>query len=155
LQEKNLSRSTINNYSFSLKNIMKCGENRRLPISIDEIPYYFDEEDVLRIFSEIRNIKHLAMLQTLSFGCLKHLSYVTSAIGMLIQGLGIKGMRRERRREGIVLINAECATILRRYLSVCPKLEIDGSTPLFQQTTAEWTKRGLHTSLQRIRKSRH
>lgn len=37
----------------------------------DEIPYYFDEDDVLHIFSVIANIKHLAMFQTLFYGCLR------------------------------------------------------------------------------------
>ena len=39
--------------------------------SNDAIPYYFTEEDVLDIFSVCSNIKHLAMLQTLFYGCLR------------------------------------------------------------------------------------
>jgi Phage integrase, N-terminal SAM-like domain len=86
LQEKNLSRSTINNYSFAIKKYHEMwGESIDYPFlkRNDEIPYCFDEEDVLRIFSEIRNIKYLAMLKTIFFGCLGPLSCATSTIVML------------------------------------------------------------------------
>jgi hypothetical protein len=33
----------------------------------NETPYYFDEEDVIKIFAKINNWKHLAMLETLFF----------------------------------------------------------------------------------------
>lgn len=35
----------------------------------DIIPYFFDEQDVSRIFGVCSNIKHLAMLQTLFYAC--------------------------------------------------------------------------------------
>jgi integrase/recombinase XerD len=37
----------------------------------DNLPYYFDEDDVLKIFGCCRNLKHLAMLKTLFYGCLR------------------------------------------------------------------------------------
>lgn len=49
-------------------------------------------------------------------------------------------------RDGIVLINNECASTLKRYLLVRPQLDIDGGTPLFYTDYGKrWTKRGLHT----------
>ncbi len=37
----------------------------------EQAPYYFDEKDVLALFRVCSNIKHLAMLQTLFYGCLR------------------------------------------------------------------------------------
>jgi integrase/recombinase XerD len=37
----------------------------------DNLPYYFDKDDVLRIFNSCRNLKHLTMLKTLFYGCLR------------------------------------------------------------------------------------
>ncbi len=68
LHERNLSRSTINNYSFAIKKYHEMWNEKIEYVFLkrnDEIPYYFDEEDVLRLFSVIYNIKHLAMLQKL------------------------------------------------------------------------------------------
>jgi len=62
LHKKNLSRSTINNYSFAIKKYHAMwGEQIEYTFlkRNDEIPYYFDEEDVLRIFYVVHNIKHL------------------------------------------------------------------------------------------------
>jgi len=62
LNEKHLSRSTINNYSFAVNEFHEMwGESIDYPFlkRNDEIPYYFGEEDVLRIFSTIHNIKIL------------------------------------------------------------------------------------------------
>lgn len=70
LHDKNLARSTINNYSFA----MACyhsmyGEEVSFPFMKrnDEIPYYFDGDEVARVFSACNNLKHLAMLQTLFY----------------------------------------------------------------------------------------
>jgi integrase/recombinase XerD len=37
----------------------------------NQIPYYFTSEDVENIFSVCNDLKHLAMLQTLFYGCLR------------------------------------------------------------------------------------
>jgi integrase/recombinase XerD len=74
LLDKNLARSTINNCSFAIAHYhnMLCN-----PVDLpflkrnDEIPYYFDQDDILRIFSVCNNIKHLAMLKTLFYACLR------------------------------------------------------------------------------------
>jgi hypothetical protein len=60
LHERHFSRSTGNNYSFAIRNFYQMlGEN----ISVQHlkenghIPYYFNEEDVIRIFSVCHNIQ--------------------------------------------------------------------------------------------------
>jgi integrase/recombinase XerD len=150
LHKKNLSRSTINNYSFAIKKYHAMwGEQIEYPFlkRNDEIPYYFNEDDVLRIFSMVHNIKHLAMLQTIFYGCLR----ATELCNLDDRDLDLKALRLRVRegkggRDGIVLINNECASTLKRYLLVRPQLDIDGGTPLFYTDYGRrWTKRGLHT----------
>jgi integrase/recombinase XerD len=150
LHKKNLTRSTINNYSFAIMKYHEMwGEQIEYPFlkRNDEIPYYFDEEDVLKIFSVIHNIKHLAMLQTLFYGCLRASELCNlddSDVDM--KALTLRVREGKGGRDGIVFINDECAAIIRRYLLVRPVLEIDGRTPLFFTDYGKrWTKRGLHT----------
>ncbi len=74
LLDRNLARSTINNCSFAIAhNHEMLGTPVNLPFlkRNDEIPYYFDLDDVLRIFSVCNNIKHLAMLKTLFYASLR------------------------------------------------------------------------------------
>jgi integrase/recombinase XerD len=113
----------------------------------DEIPYYFDDEDVLRIFSVMHNIKHLAMFQTIFYGCLRASELCNlddSDIDM--KALNLRVREGKGGRDGIVYIRNECAATIKRYLLVRPVLEIDGRTPLFYTDYGKrWTKRGLHT----------
>ncbi len=68
LIDKRLSRGHINNVCFAIKKFYKMNnidwEFIKLKTN-DGLPYYFDEKDVLAIFSVCANIKHLAMLHTL------------------------------------------------------------------------------------------
>jgi len=68
---RNLARSTVNNCSFAIKQYYKMiGTKIDFPFlgRNNNLPYYFDEEDVSKIFCSCRNIKHLAMLKTLFYG---------------------------------------------------------------------------------------
>jgi len=135
LHERGLSRSTINNYSFGIKNYHKMlGES--IPVLFlkenEHIPYYFDEDDVLRIFSVCHNIKHLAMLHTLFYGCLRASELCHLDDGDIdLKNLTIRVREGKGGKDGIVFISNECATILKRYLEIRPPLEIDGNYPLF------------------------
>jgi integrase/recombinase XerD len=150
LHKKNLSRSTINNYSFAIKKYHEMwGEKIEYTFlkRNDEIPYYFDEEDVLRIFSVVHNVKHLAMLKTIFYSCLRASELCNlddSDVDM--KALTLRVREGKGGRDGIVLMNNECASLIKRYLLVRPQLEIDGRTPLFYTDYGNrWTKRGLHT----------
>lgn len=148
LHGKNLARSTLNNYSFAIKKYHEMwGEQIEYPFlqRNDEIPYYFDEEDVLRIFSVITNIKHLAMFQTLFYGCLR----ATELCNLDDEDVDLDSLKLRVRegkggRDGIVLINNTCAHTLQRYLKVRPQFEINGRQPLFYTDYGNrWNKRGL------------
>lgn len=69
-----LSRSTLNQYGYSAKAyhemIGKPIKFKRIGPN-NQIPFYFTSEDVDKIFSVISNLKYLAMLSTLFYGCLR------------------------------------------------------------------------------------
>jgi site-specific recombinase XerD len=81
LMDRGLSRSSINNYCFAIKNYHKMlGQEVKFPFlkRTNEIPYYFTQDDVNRIFDKINNIKHLAMFKVAFYGCLRPASYAIS-----------------------------------------------------------------------------
>jgi len=73
--DKGQARATINNTCYALGNFYKMhGESFKFQVlrANNITPYYFSEEDVHKIFDAAsRNIKHLAILQVLFFGCLR------------------------------------------------------------------------------------
>lgn len=148
LHERKLSRSTINNYCFAIKKYYEMqgssvGFNFVRPMNT--IPHFFDENDINKIFSVCRNLKHLAMLQTLFYGCLRASELCSlddcdldlKSLSLRVEGKGGK--------EAIVYITDECAKILRRYLEVRPSLEINGRKPLFYTDFGGcWERRGVY-----------
>ena len=71
LHDERLSRSSLNNYSFAIKGYHQMrGQSINFPFvkPINTIPYFFDENDIDKLFSVCHNLKHLAMLQTLFYG---------------------------------------------------------------------------------------
>ncbi len=110
------------------------GEDVSLPFAQRNniLPYYFDQDDVLKIFSVVHNIKHLAMLKTLFFGCFRVTELCNLDDGDLdLDDLTIRVREGKGGRDGIVYITDNCATTLKRYRSIRPALEIDGKYPLF------------------------
>lgn len=69
-----MSRSTINQYGYAIKAYHKMlgdkVEFKRLS-SYNYLPLYFSADEVERIFDTVRNIKHLAVLKTRFYGCLR------------------------------------------------------------------------------------
>lgn len=149
LLEKNLSRSAINNSSFAVINYHKMlGKSINIPIMKrdDEIPYYFNEDDVLRILSVCHNLKHLAMLQTLFYGCLRASELCNLDDRDLdLKNLTIRVREGKGGRDGIVFISNECAATLKRYLQIRPPLEVDGLYPLFYTDFGgRWGRTAVH-----------
>ena len=74
LVDSNFSRTHINNTCFALKKFYQMNDMEWIFNFLkpnEGVPYYFDDKDVLTIFGVCGNIKHLAMLKTLFFGCLR------------------------------------------------------------------------------------
>jgi integrase/recombinase XerD len=135
LYSEKLSRSTLNQYGYALKSY-----HQMLGVQIEfkriepnnMIPYFFSEEEVNKIFSVIYNIKHLAMLKTLFYGCLRASELCNlDDVDVDLKSLTIMVRGGKGGKDGMVYISNECASVLREYLEVRPSLEINGRKPLF------------------------
>jgi len=148
LHEKKLSRSSINNYCFAIKRYYEM-QGKSIDFNfvrpINTIPYFFDENDITKLFSVCHNLKHMAMLQTLFYGCLRASELCSlndcdldlKSLSLRVEGKGGK--------EAIVYITDECAKTLRRYLEVRPPLEIDDRKPLFYTDFGGcWERRSVY-----------
>lgn len=151
LAEKKASRSTKNQYNYAIKAYhAMLGEKiqiKRLEPN-NQIPYYFDKEDVIKIFSVITNLKHLAMMQTLFYACLRANELCNiDVIDIDFKNLSIRINSGKGGKDGICFITNECASTLRRYLDAKPKLVIEGREPLF---FTDYGKRWQRTEIHRL-----
>jgi integrase/recombinase XerD len=149
LHGRKLAGSTIDNYITSIK---KYHEMLGDPISIpylkrsEGIPHYFDEDDVRKIFCIIHNIKHLAMLNVLFFGCLR----ASELTDLDDEDIDLKSLTLRIRdgkggRSGVVPVSNECVEVLRDYLRVRLPLQIDGRKPLFYTDYGKrWDRRDVY-----------
>lgn len=149
LIEKGLSRSHLNNTCFGIKKYFEMNSidwDFVVLRSNDAIPYYFSEEDVLAIFSVCSNIKHLAMLQTLFYGCLRSSELCKLDDGDLNLSTRTIFLRETKNgSDGIAYINSECAETLRLYLKIRPQVKIGDRTPLFYTDNSNlWYKNDIH-----------
>ena len=98
----------------------------------NEIPYYFNEEDVIKIFAAIKNIKHLAMLETVFYAHLRACELTSlNDEDLDLKSLTIRIREGKGGRVGIAYIHPECVHTLKQYLAMKPTVEIDGQKPLF------------------------
>lgn len=153
LIEKGLSRSHLNNSCFAIKKFFEMNNqvwNFTVLRSNNAIPYYFNEEDVLAIFSVCSNIKHLAMLQTLFYGCLRSSELCKIDDNDLDFGRRSIHLRETKNgSDGIAYINRECAETLRLYLKIRPQIQIGDRTPLFYTDSMNfWAKNDVHRMFQ-------
>jgi integrase/recombinase XerD len=130
LHARKLSRSTINNYCSAIKNYhAMLGEQISFPFLKlrESIPYYFSQDDVLRIFGSITNLKHLTMFSTLFYACQRASELCelnTEDVDIDAQTLRIR--EGKGGKEGIALINERCTLILKKYLEIRPLIEMEG-----------------------------
>ncbi len=153
LHAKKLSRSTINNYCISIKAYHKMlGEEVSFPfLKVGEtIPYYFSQEDVLRIFSVINNFKHYTMLNVLFYGCLRASELCTlNDDDVDLNALTIRIRQGKGGKDGISFINDTCANILKHYLGMRLPLKIDGQQALFYTDYGKrWDRSDLYRMFQ-------
>ncbi|OPX78827.1 MAG: putative tyrosine recombinase XerC-like protein [Methanosaeta sp. PtaB.Bin039] len=149
LLARNLARSTVNNYAFAIESYYKMnGQEISFPFleRNNMIPYYFTNDEVLRVFSACTNLKHMAMLMTAFYGCLR----ASEVCNLDDEDLDLKSLTLRVRegkggKDGIVYITEDCARILRHYLQARPPLEIDGLHPLFYTDFGRrWDRRDIH-----------
>ena len=135
LMDRNLSRSSINNYCFAVKNYHKMlGQDIKFPFlkRTNEIPYYFTANEVIRIFDQINNIKHLAMFKTAFYGCLRASEICNLDLEDIdLDRLAMKVRDGKGGKTAIVYLSEDAAETLRDYLSVKPDFELEKRIPLF------------------------
>ena len=157
LLDKKLSRSTLNNYGFAIK---KYHEMIKTPITFpfikpnDIIPYFFNEDDVARIFSAVHNLKHYAMLQVMFYGCLR----VSELCGLNDEDIDFEAMtmrigNAKGGREAIVPLNPDVSQVLQDYLKVRPQIKVDNEQPLFiTDFLRRWNRVDVHRMFSKYKK---
>jgi len=132
---RGLKRSTINGYSIAIKAYHKMyGEEvtyKFLKVS-DQIPYFFTEDDVTKIFNSINNFKHYAILNVLFYGALR----VSELCALNIEDIDLERLTirvREGKggRYGMALMSPQCSDVLKSYLEMRTPFEINNEQPLF------------------------
>ena len=144
LHDKDLSRSSINNFAAALtKYHLMIEKPVKLPFLKlnNSLPYYFDESDVIKILNVCNNLKHYCMLNVLFFGCLRS----GELCNLDLQdydptNLTLRLRETKNGSDGIAYINDDTAKNLNQYLRIRPPLEIDRKEPLFYTDFAHrWT----------------
>jgi integrase/recombinase XerD len=134
LQEKKLARNTLNNYGSSAK---KYHEMIGRPVTFnflkpnDIIPYFFNENDITKIFAVCHNLKHYAMLITMFYEALR----ASELCDLNDEDLDFEAMtirvRGKWGREDLIPLNPEVAHVLQDYLKKRPSFKINGVQPIF------------------------
>ena len=122
------ARSSLNNLGFALKHFYRMNEiNFSFPFMKpnDQIPYYFNETDILAIFEAAsHHIKHLAMLQTLFYGCLRASELCDLDLNDLdMQDSKLRVRGGKGGKDGLIFIKNEVIQIVRKYLAARPSIE--------------------------------
>lgn len=149
LIDKGLSRTHINNTCFGIKKFyqMQNIEWDFIFLKPNEgVPYYFDERDVTAIFNVCSNIKHLAILRTLFYGCLRSTEMCKLDDSDLdLKAKTIRLRETKGGRDDIIYISDECAETLRTYLKIRPEIKIGNRTSLFYTDSMNvWAKNDVH-----------
>lgn len=135
LIDRRLSKSSINNYSFVIKNYHKMvGDPIELPfIKLGEkLPYVFDENDIKSIFDATTNIKFLCILHIGFYASLRASEVANlddSDIDIFNKTIRVRSGKNDR--DALLYINDTCINTLKLYLKRRPPLEIDRRHPLF------------------------
>ena len=149
LHQSSLSKSAINNFAAA---IIKYHAMIKRPVKLpflkvnNALPYYFDEMDILKIFSACDNIKHLCMLKLLFFACLRS----GELCNLDIQdydpdNLALRLRETKNGYDAIAFVNDETARLLNQYLQLRPTLTLDGRQPLFITDYGHrWTNNDVH-----------
>lgn len=135
LLDSNLSRSSVNNYCFVVKNFHKMlGQEVIFPFlkRTNEIPYFFTSTEVNRIFDQINNIKHLAMFKTAFFSCLR----ASELCNLDVEDINLDTLALVVRdgkggKTAVCYLSEEAIETLLEYLAVKPDFEFEGKRPLF------------------------
>jgi len=143
--------STINNYSLAIRlfhKMQNAEEDIKFPLLKvnNKLNFYFSEEEILRLLSEIKNLKHLAMVSLL-FYCMLRASDLCALNDddIDLKSLNLRILDGKFQKAAILPIPPNCGEILKQYLQIRPPLEIDGKNPLFYTDFSHrWDRRDLY-----------
>jgi integrase/recombinase XerD len=135
LHSRGLKRSTINGYSIAIKAYHRMyGEEvtyKFLKVS-DQIPYFFNEDEVAKIFNLINNFKHYTMLNVLFYGALRVSELCAlNTEDVDLESLTIRVREGKGGRYDMALMSPQCSEVLKSYLEMRTPLEINNEQPLF------------------------
>ena len=135
LMDKNLSNSSVANYSYAMKSYHKMlGQDIKFPHlkRANVIPHFFTSSEVVKIFDQINNLKHLAIFKTAFYACLR---------ASEISNLDVEDINLDRRalvvrngkggKTSVCYLSEEAIETLKEYLAVRPDFDLEGSRPLF------------------------
>ncbi|MFB3766084.1 MAG: tyrosine-type recombinase/integrase [Methanotrichaceae archaeon] len=135
LFKKNLSNSSVSNYSFAMRNYhAMLGEDVKFPSlpRRNVIPYFFTADEVSRIFNCIRNLKHIAMFECAFYACLR----ASELCNLNVEDLDLDNFKLVVRdgkmgKSDVCFLQEPAIDVLRKYLEFRPNLRIDNQYPLF------------------------
>ena len=144
----NLARATVNIRRAALIAFYKS-QGLELELSYlkpnNQVPYFFDENDVAAILNSCTNFKHYAMFN-LMFHCMLRISDLCNLEDgdVDLKTLTLRIRNGKGGKSALLPIPPECAEVLRSYLEVRPSLEIDGKQYLFYTDWRQkWTRRSV------------
>lgn len=149
LCQRKLSKSSRNNFAAA---IIKYQEMVRQPVKLqflktnNSLPYYFDDIDIMKLFSSCNNLKHLCMLKVLFYGCLRP----GELCNLDVQDYDSKSLtlRLNETKNGsdaIIHLNIDAAGLLNEYLKIRPGLKVEGREPIFFTDYGNrWTVKQIH-----------
>jgi integrase/recombinase XerD len=149
LHNRKLAGSTIDNYISCIKKYhAMIGE----PIELhylkraEGIPYYFDEEEVIKLFGVVHNLKHLTMLNLLFYTGLRASELCSLDDGDLdLKDLSLRIRDGKGGRAAIAFLSNDCGALMKNYLGARPPLIVDGRQPLFYTDFGKrWDRKDLY-----------
>ncbi len=149
LAQKKLSKTAMNNFAAA---ITKYQEMIRQPVKLpfmktnNALPYYFDDIDILKIFSTCNNFKHLCMLKVLFYGCLRSGEMCNlDTQDYDSQNSTLRLNETKNGSDAIAYLNDEATKMLDQYLQIRPSLTIEDRDPLFFTDYGNrWTPKQVH-----------
>jgi integrase/recombinase XerD len=144
----NLARATVNIRRAALIAFYKSqGLELKLPFlkPNNQVPYFFDENDVAAILNCCKNFKHYAMLN-LMFHCMLRVSDLCNLedADVDLKTLTLRIRDGKGGKSALLPIAPECAKVLKSYLELRPPLEVDGKQYLFYTDwSRKWSRRSV------------
>jgi integrase/recombinase XerD len=149
----NLARATVNIRRAALIAFNKSqGLELKLPYlkPNNQVPYFFNENDVAAILNSCINFKHYAMLN-LMFHCMLRVSDLCNLEDgdVDLKTLTLRIRDGKGGKSALLPIPPECVEVLRSYLEVRPLLEIDRKQYLFYTDwRRKWSRRSVEQTFQ-------